>query len=314
MRTFWLYLSSVVIFACTASHPAATDEDPCEGRCGMLAGIVCGNCGYGFICNPQQYCEEIAAADACSMPDTADTMSGYHDAVDKDFSEVIYKDDAKHYNEAYYYNSDRKNTDEKIIPHIDYTLQKDFELPDTDLLLEQCAPIGATRQIGCGLNGKGLQQQLCTDGFWLNQEACADPDVCTNTTTGHPEPHNIDIVCGLNKRGHFMHDCVGGQWILRQPKKCEDTDQCIDGECQSAPHAVSFFCVNGHWDMGQGIPCFPFINCQAHCGVIGMNDCGNCPEGYYCSEDHYCELIEEHDIDTVPGDDDSSDVDALFFW
>ncbi|MEW5896707.1 MAG: MopE-related protein [Nanoarchaeota archaeon] len=66
---------------------------------------------------------------------------------------------------------------------------------------------GATQNIPCGLNNKGKQQQVCTNGQWINEGKCIDPDVCVNDKV---EIYAYD--CGINNSGTQTKTCVNGQW------------------------------------------------------------------------------------------------------
>jgi len=49
------------MFSCAFSTPTVTDESAsiCAGRCGMVDGVQCGPCGYGYTCNEEGYCVGI---------------------------------------------------------------------------------------------------------------------------------------------------------------------------------------------------------------------------------------------------------------
>jgi len=69
----------VLLFSCTGAKPAATDDTSslCAGRCGLVEGIQCGDCEYGYTCNEAHYCVEIASdipvvvSDRDAVPDTS---------------------------------------------------------------------------------------------------------------------------------------------------------------------------------------------------------------------------------------------------
>ena len=57
MRYFLCF--ALLLAACTSSKTTPNDDDPCVGRCGMIDGVVCGHCDYGYTCNAAQFCVEI---------------------------------------------------------------------------------------------------------------------------------------------------------------------------------------------------------------------------------------------------------------
>ncbi len=58
-----IYLTIIFLAACTSSKTAPNDNDPCVGRCGMIDGVACGHCDYGYSCNTAQFCIEIPGND-----------------------------------------------------------------------------------------------------------------------------------------------------------------------------------------------------------------------------------------------------------
>ena len=42
---------ALLLAACTSSKTTPNDDDGCVGRCGMIDGVVCGHCDYGYTCN-----------------------------------------------------------------------------------------------------------------------------------------------------------------------------------------------------------------------------------------------------------------------
>ncbi len=78
MKHFSLLLIAIPALLLTLAACGGTEEketgieaSPCTGRCGIVAGVVCGNCIYGFICTAEQYCVEIAGNDVdYYQPDT----------------------------------------------------------------------------------------------------------------------------------------------------------------------------------------------------------------------------------------------------
>ena len=58
-----LFAAVFLLLACSPTKTTSTDDDPCAGRCGMVNGVACGSCSYGFICNTENYCVEMAYDD-----------------------------------------------------------------------------------------------------------------------------------------------------------------------------------------------------------------------------------------------------------
>jgi len=115
--------------------------------------------------------------------------------------------------------------------------------PDIDIDNAPCSP-NDTRQIPCGINGAGLQSQICIGSDWQNQGICVDDDVCKN---GEEQ----DIACGINNDGIQSQDCVDGQWV--NDGACVDDDVCENGTEQTIPCGdggkgdQAQDCVDGQW-------------------------------------------------------------------
>lgn len=58
-----IYLTIIFLAACTSSKTTPNDNDPCVGRCGVVDGVACGHCDYGYSCNTAQFCIEIPGND-----------------------------------------------------------------------------------------------------------------------------------------------------------------------------------------------------------------------------------------------------------
>ncbi len=157
--------------------------------------------------------------------------------------------------------------------------------PDGDTMVADDAPIvpdadepscvtNETRQIPCGLNGNGLQSQICIGGEWQNQGDCVDDDVCVNNATQ-------EVSCGLNGRGSQTQICVDGQW--QNDGDCTDPDVCIDNEERVVPCGINDSgtqdqrCVLGQWENISGCRVPGRWDCvsQTCTPVYGDSGCGN---------------------------------------
>jgi alpha-tubulin suppressor-like RCC1 family protein len=63
-----------------------------------------------------------------------------------------------------------------------------------------------TQQVACGLNGRGSQPQVCTDGAWTDSGACVDADECVDGTSDMQ-------LCGDGAPGVEDRACVEGSWV-----------------------------------------------------------------------------------------------------
>ncbi|MEL6545844.1 MAG: lamin tail domain-containing protein [Myxococcota bacterium] len=75
----------------------------------------------------------------------------------------------------------------------------------------------------CGLNDRGVIEQACTGGQFVDTLICNDPDECTDDST-----RDGSTACGLNERGVFVQDCVAGTFM--DGSTCRDPDECVDDE------------------------------------------------------------------------------------
>ncbi len=64
-----LMLFLLLVVACNTSNSVPTDDATtlCAGRCGMVEGVQCGPCGYGYACNEKGYCVEIEGNESESV-------------------------------------------------------------------------------------------------------------------------------------------------------------------------------------------------------------------------------------------------------
>lgn len=106
---------------------------------------------------------------------------------------------------------------------------------------------GATRELTCGLNLRGKQAQICLDGGWADDGACADPDECVEAATR-------DVPCGIDDEGTQAQRCEAGGWlnvgVCEESKECEEGDTAIL-ECEEGDLGVrEQSCVDGSWQIG----------------------------------------------------------------
>ncbi len=111
------------------------------------------------------------------------------------------------------------------------------EFPDEDVAPEGCTTEGEIRDVSCGYNGNGTMQQICTDGEWVKNSECDDPDVCENDDTQ-------SVSCGYNANGTQPQVCVAGQW--ENDGECDDPDECENDTYRTAEGTVEI-CVSGQW-------------------------------------------------------------------
>jgi hypothetical protein len=119
--------------------------------------------------------------------------------------------------------TDNEMNDEKEIGN-DEEEEEDNEMNDTSEEFDddpECEKEGETRDVACGLNGRGLKRETCTDGIWVSME-CVDPDICIDGDTR-------EDTCGV--MGTRTDECVEGQW---KTGECVDEYENPDGEIPSA--------------------------------------------------------------------------------
>ena len=96
------------------------------------------------------------------------------------------------------------------------------------------------------MNGAGLLDQVCTDGQWVDDQTCDDPDVCVNN-----DVQAGTTSCGLNGTGLLDQVCTDGQW--EDTETCVDPDICVNSETQTVAcgingaSTVDQTCTNGQW-------------------------------------------------------------------
>ena len=109
--------------------------------------------------------------------------------------------------------------------------------------LDSCAN-GSTSSTSCGLNGSGAMSLTCVNGQRSNSGSCSDPDQCQNGSTSN-------TTCGLNNRGSQALLCKNGRWSTSG--SCSDPDQCRNGSSSSTSCGLNnrgsqaLLCQNGRW-------------------------------------------------------------------
>jgi hypothetical protein len=128
---------------------------------------------------------------------------------------------------------------------------------------------GASQQLACGLNRRGLQDQHCEDGAWSALGPCDDPDACVDAT-------DDALPCGRNGRGAAPRTCVAGAWDV--PDTCSDPDICVDGGSTAmacGPNgrgSLTQRCVAGTWTTsacGDRDVCTDGSEDHLPCGELG---------------------------------------------
>ncbi len=163
-------------------------------------------------------------------------------------------------------SDDAVGTDDPIDPEMNDEPDAGSEPDEPDCLSEAdceapllCSPQGACveclagaesrpSESACGLNGSGVLEESCIDGFWIEGDSCLDTDVCTNG-----ESSEGTTPCGLNDNGALELVCVDGHW--EDSANCIDPDECTDGSEQAGSTACGLNgnglipeqCVAGSW-------------------------------------------------------------------
>ncbi len=103
----------------------------------------------------------------------------------------------------------------------------------------------ATQNVSCGFNDNGTQAQTCTNGQWVNNGNCNESDICTNNATRNTS-------CGLNSNGTQNQVCTNGKWV--SSGTCNDPDVCKNSAAKTeicgynSNGSESFTCTNGKWE------------------------------------------------------------------
>ena len=115
--------------------------------------------------------------------------------------------------------------------------------------IPECA-IDERREQACGLNGNGIQSEICEDEGWITSGNCDDPDVCAEESV-RPS------ACGLNGAGNLEQRCIAGTWV--DSTECMDPDECANGDtrvllgggsCGAPDFEIGVeleTCVTGQW-------------------------------------------------------------------
>lgn len=110
-------------------------------------------------------------------------------------------------------------------------------------IIEQCK-LNDTRTRRCGINGAGTRVQGCTDGKWVDDGQCDDPDVC-------PIGDTQFVPCGPNDSGTMLQYCEQGHW--EDAGTCENADVCEEDETKEVACGLNdqgtaaVACDNGRW-------------------------------------------------------------------
>lgn len=144
--------------------------------------------------------------------------------------------------------------------------------PGTDPGPIECQA-GGSREVPCGLNGRGMQRQVCVEGRFQDFGDCIDPDVCT-------DEDELPEACGLNGRGVATATCVAGAWV---PGDCVDPDECQDGDARTVACGTGGAgsgdqeCVEGAWTNDGGCRNAGRWQCvEGKCRALhGATSCGN---------------------------------------
>ncbi len=161
----------------------------------------------------------------------------------------------------------------------------------------------------CGLNGRGVFEQLCVSGAWQDSSTCLDPDECVDDAT---QPGSAP--CGFNGNGTLDEVCVTGQW--QDSSTCQDPDECANGSTQpgtttcglNGDGVLQQLCSNGSW--GDTSTCLDDAVCvdgqtQAGTTPCGLNGRGTldqvCSSGNWQDTAICADPDECVDDDTQPG-------------
>ncbi len=146
-----------------------------------------------------------------------------------------------------------------------------------DCIVRACV-IGDMRDLvnSCGINGQGIQPQVCLDGQWQNNNGCLDEDTCRNGATDQEFG-----VCGFENTGYFNRICQNGAWVRQGG--CQGVGVCAQGDMRTIPmscgkngtSALPQVCENGNW-ISLHEMCFDVDECingqnrSVACETIGM--------------------------------------------
>ncbi|TNE88102.1 MAG: hypothetical protein EP330_15710 [Deltaproteobacteria bacterium] len=75
---------------------------------------------------------------------------------------------------------------------------------DSGFVAECAAGDSQAGLTACGLNGRGLLDETCSDGLWVDSDTCVDPDECADD--------DADTDACWEGLGTWDRDCVTGAW------------------------------------------------------------------------------------------------------
>jgi hypothetical protein len=115
---------------------------------------------------------------------------------------------------------------------------EEVAIPDTsdpaDVAVADCSG-DDTQETACGLNGRGVQAQVCVAGAWSDSGECLDPDLCVDATT---QPGTT--ACGLNDLGTLSETCTLGSWVASEACSCGATTHTGDWVISTAADIASW--------------------------------------------------------------------------
>ncbi len=135
----------------------------------------------------------ITSEDEDIITEDIDTIQDFDDTTDSDTEEI--DSDNNDSEQTYDEDNDDSEADEDN-DTINTEEENDFETEDNDTTAE-CQD-SETQNIPCGLNNKGNQLQICTEGNWIDSGTCNDP-AFTET-----EPNNSIVNATIVIPGNYV--------------------------------------------------------------------------------------------------------------
>jgi hypothetical protein len=117
------------------------------------------------------------------------------------------------------------------------------DIDECELGIDDCDSINGT----C-TNTQGSYTCGCNIGYHLDSDSktCLQDTACTNGDT-----RSGSTTCGLNNRGYFQQECLGGTW--QNTSDCIDPDSCEDGDTRTSSTVcgnngtLEERCLQGQW-------------------------------------------------------------------
>jgi hypothetical protein len=117
------------------------------------------------------------------------------------------------------------------------------DIDECELGIDDCDSINGT----C-TNTQGSYTCGCNIGYHLDSDSktCLQDTACTNGDT-----RSGSTTCGLNNRGYFQQECLGGTW--QNTSDCIDPDSCEDGDTRTSSTpcgnngTLEERCLQGQW-------------------------------------------------------------------